>query len=514
MKINSRRKFLEQSALASLGFLALPYLKNFDFSFEYATPESVGVDAAALANFVKAADASGLEWHSFVIQRKGKIISEGYWSPFKADLKHTLYSLSKSFTSTAVGLAVAEGRFAVEDHVIKYFPNDLPETVSPYLKELKIKHLLTMNVGHEKEVNWRDHADKTWVQAFLAHPIVNKPGTQFLYNTPATYMLGAIIYQTTGKTLEEYLKPRLFDKLGITDFDWEKSPQGLNTAGYGLRISTRDIAKFGLMYQQKGMWDGQPILTESWVGQATRKQVPSQEGDGDWSQGYGYQFWRCKPEPGFYRGDGAYGQYCIVIPQYEMVIAVNSESADMGKSMQIIWDHILPGIKDAPLPENKMANEQLKMLSNNLEIPVTKGMLKSKNAKKLYKKTLTFAENDFGLKSINIKVKKGLGTIEMQTEKGGSTLDFGMEKWVENGDKTTNFFPVPNRIHVPSKIAATATWIDETTFQINRKFYEAMHGDALIFKIKEDGVELSFNNSVAIMTKGSDPRPTLTGKWS
>ena len=136
--------------------------------------------------------------------------------------------------------------------------------------------------------------------------------------------------------------------LDIKGYDWETSPQGLNTAGYGLRVKTEDIAKFGQMYLQKGKWNGKEILTEAWVNDATSYQTSSQEGDGDWSQGYGYQFWRCKP--GFYRGDGAYGQFCIVMPQHDAVLAITSESFNMQKSMTTVWENLLPAIKTDNLP--------------------------------------------------------------------------------------------------------------------------------------------------------------------
>ena len=513
--MSTRRQFIEHSALAFLGMSSISSFAQFSIGntqafFEKVSPESVGVDSQALVNFLRAADTSGLEWHSIAFLRHGKLFAEAYWSPFKQDAKHTLYSLSKSFTSTAIGLAVAEGHFSVEDPVIGFFPKDLPSEMSPFLKELKVKHLLTMNVGHEKEVNLRAATDKTWVQAFLAHPIVNKPGTKFLYNTPATYMLGAILYQTTGKTLEEYLKPRLFDKLGIKNYDWEKSPQGLNTAGYGLRISTRDIAKFGQLYIQKGVWEGKRILSESWIGQATRRLVDSQEGDSDWSQGYGYQFWRCKPEPGFFRGDGAYGQYCIMIPQYDMVLAVNSESFNMGKSMQIIWDHVLPGVKDKPLAFNKAANDELNKLSKSLQIAPPKAQKSSSLLSKINNKTIQLQENEFGIKSFKINIVGTSGSLSLD---GKNQMKFGMESWQTNAADLKNAFPLAGRIHVPSQMAASATWLDDNTLQINRKFIESVHGDWLTLKFSDQSVSLHFQNSVAANSNGAtDPRKEIQGK--
>lgn len=521
----TRRIFLKQAGLGSLGLAALPFLSQCTseessdekgpFSFPRVSPESQGVFSQALMDFVQAADSSGLQWHSFMILRNGNVLAEGYWKPFQEGLKHTLYSLSKSFTSSAIGFAVQEGLLTVEDQVISFFPDDLPAEVSDNLKAMKIKDLLTMTTGHETDTMGpiRSNPETPWVQSFLAHPVVFEPGTHFLYNTGATYMLGAILFKVSGKTLEEYLKPRLFDKLEITNYDWEKSPQGLNTAGWGLRVSTNDIAKFGQLYVQNGNWNGEQLLSEEWVKEATSKQVNSQDNDSDWGQGYGYQFWRCKPEPGFFRGDGAFGQYCIMIPQYQMVIAVNSESFDMGKSMQIIWDHVLPGVKTEALPENEATWSSLKKACKVLALPVPVGQKVSPLATEINKKRFELSENSFGVKALTFDVAEDQGELKIEVEDGENTLHFGVENWVTNDEFCENNFPLENRIHVPSLIASTATWLNDNTLQISRKFIEAIHGDTLTCIFDGDMLSVTFNNSVSANNGETvDQRGTLTGK--
>jgi CubicO group peptidase (beta-lactamase class C family) len=249
--------------------------------------------------------------------------------------------LSKSFTSTAIGLLVKEGKLDIHAKVVSFFPNDVPATVSDNLQQMTVRSLLTMNTGHGEDTMPKMRASQdSWVKTYLAQPLEFAPGTHFLYNTGNTYMLGAIVHQITGETLESYLGPRLFQPLGITGYDWEVSPQGLNTAGYGLRVKTEDIASLGQLYLQKGSWKGSTILPSAWVEEATSAQTTSQVNNGDWSEGYGYQFWRCTH--GCYRGDGAYGQFCIVMPELDAVLAVTSQSPDMQKSLNIIWDNLLP----------------------------------------------------------------------------------------------------------------------------------------------------------------------------
>jgi CubicO group peptidase (beta-lactamase class C family) len=252
--LTTRRSFIKIAGFSSVG-LGLIYPTDFAIlgkkTLPRLSPESQGVSTQGILDFLKATKESGLEWHSFMLVRHGNVVSEGWWKPFEAPFKHTLYSLSKSFTSSAIGFLVQEGKITVEDQVIKFFPDDIPASPSDNLKAMKIKHLLTMNTGHEKEANLRGSTD-AWVKTFLAEDVKFEPSSHFLYNTPATYMLGAIVHKVTGQTLEDYLKPRLFTPLSISGYDWEKSPQGLNTAGFGLRVKTEDIAKFGQFYLQKG----------------------------------------------------------------------------------------------------------------------------------------------------------------------------------------------------------------------------------------------------------------------
>ena len=480
------------------------------FSLPRTSPESQGVLSSGILDFLKAIKESGLEWHSFMVLRHGNVVAEGWWKPFDASYKHTLYSLSKSFTSSAIGFLVTEGKITVEDPVLKYFPQDAPAMPSEYLKAMKIKHLLTMNTGHEKEANLRASTD-TWVKTFLHHEVKFEPGTHFLYNTPATYMLGAIIHKVTGQTLEEYLKPRLFEPLSIEGYDWEKSPQGLNTAGYGLRVKTEDIARFGQLYLQKGQLQGKKILPEAWINEATNKQTTSQTGDNDWSQGYGYQFWRCKP--GFYRGDGAFGQFCMVMPEYDAVLVMTSESFNLQKSMNVAYDTLLPAFKSTPQTETPSVLATLKAEIAALSLPVVKGKTSSTLMSKYSDKVFKVEKNEYGLQRVGFGLFADAGVMRVDYDgKGFHKIGFGWEQWKVSKNSEKNPFPVANRTHIPSKIAATGTWINENTLQINLKFVEAVHGDKLTVVFEGDNISISFLNSIAENQKNThDNRTILRG---
>ena len=333
-------------------------------SLPRATPESQGVSSQAILNFLEAADQNVNSMHSFVLVRHGKVIAEGWWSPESAEKAHVLWSLSKSFASTGLGLAVAEGKLSIDDPVLKFFPESAPEQPSNNLKAMRVRDLLTMSTGHQSEVFLRDAKD--WTKAFLAHEVPHKPGSHFCYNTPATYMQSAIVKKVTGENLVDYLKPRLFDPLGIDSPKWDNSPEGISIGGYGLYLKTEDIAKFGQLYLQKGAWNGQQLIPAEWIEMASSKQVSNgSDPDKDWDQGYGFQFWRCRQ--GAYRGDGKDGQFCIVIPEEDTVIAITANTGDMQGQLNLVWDKLLPALGDTPLPENPAMVAKVNQMTSSLK---------------------------------------------------------------------------------------------------------------------------------------------------
>jgi CubicO group peptidase (beta-lactamase class C family) len=324
------------------------------------TPEAQGISSQAVLEFVEAADKINT-LHSFMVVRHGRVIAEGWWKPEAADRPHVLHSVSKSFNATAVGLAIAEGKLSLDDPVLKFFPADAPADPSDNLKALKVRDLLSMSGGHDTEPRSANGGPS--VKQFLAHPLVHKPGTHFQYNSMGSYTLSAIVTKVTGQTSVEYLKPRLFEPMGIDNPEWASSPEGHSIGGSGLKLCTEDVAKLGQLYLQKGQWNGKQLLPQQWVEQATSRQVPNEQESHakmgvDWQQGYGFQFWRCTHNA--FRGDGASGQLIVVIPEKDAVVAITADTGNMQGELNAIWDKLLPAFKDETLPEDSTGQEKVK----------------------------------------------------------------------------------------------------------------------------------------------------------
>jgi CubicO group peptidase (beta-lactamase class C family)/predicted glycoside hydrolase/deacetylase ChbG (UPF0249 family) len=487
-----------------LVLLGLQVVAQNKWSLPRSTPEAEGVSSQGILDFLEAANKSKHEFHSFMLIRHGKVVSENWWAPYRSNLKHTMYSTSKSFTATAIGFAVAEKKLNVSDKVVSFFPEDLPEKVSPNLADLEIRDLLSMSAGHEKENATFIATSDNWVKEFLKTPIVHEPGTKFLYNTPATYMLSAIIQKVTGQKVIDYLQPRLFGPLGIQNIDWEIDPKGINTGGYGLRLKTEDMAKFGQLFLQKGKWNGKQILPAEWIEEASSMKIMQDLPKGvttrdssDWHQGYAYQMWRCRNNG--YRADGANGQFIIILPEKDAVIAITAEAPDMQNEINLVWKYIFPALKDSKLPKNSKAVVELTARSKSLATSISVKNKSSEWKTKISGKTYGVYSSTRALKYVKFEFEGDNLNVSMATDSIDHILKFGNGTWVENS--TTKFGPYlvararGNRIgQSPFKTANSYTWLDEKTLELTLKYIESPHTETIVCAFDGDYMTLDFQN--------------------
>jgi CubicO group peptidase (beta-lactamase class C family) len=531
----ARREFLKQIGSAATGYFLLPALSSFAVPFHRdamplpheiltgalslprSTPEAQGISSAVVRGFLDAIKTSGQEFHSIMIVRHGHVIAEGWWYPYSSGHKQELYSLSKSFTGTAIGLAADEKLLSIDDAVISFFPKDKPAAISTNLASLKVKHLLSMSVGQEKDsilILERTSPGDRWEKTFLALPLVYEPGTRFLYNSGASYMLSSIIRQVSGLSAYEFLRPRLFEPLGITGATWTENAEGNNMGASHLRIRTEDIAKLGQLYLQQGRWEKKQILSREWVLLATKKEIDNGRNDNSWGYGYGYQFWM-NPTGGF-RADGAYGQYSMVFPDKDTVVAITSESLDKAATMQTVWDHLYPGIKEnTPLPSNAAGHSRLQRILRTLAYkpPVINSY--SPLAASLSGKKFILDDNEFNAKAVSFTFS-GDKTIFRLLEDGRPdiVITCGMKDWIIEGNKKPSAHSLFSlrRIDYDSRVAAGATWKNDSTLLLTFRFTETAHGDSLTCIFDGNKLRIQFLFSAARLEKRPDDRADITGK--
>ena len=299
---------------------------------------------SAAADFIAASEAERLDLHSLLVLHHGTVVAEAYRAPFDADTPHRMYSVTKSFTSSAIGLAIADGLLTVEDRVVDIFPDLAPHPIDRHLAALRVKHLLTMSAEHPALPGLRTSPS---VAAFLAEKLVLPPGSRFDYSSPCSYMLAAIVQRLTGEPLDDYLRPRLLEPLGIAVRPWLKSEEGVNNGGWGLHLTTRELARFGQLYLQRGIWEGCRILPGAWVSEATSKCVElwGNAGAPDWSAGYGYQFWQGRH--GSHRADGLLGQFCLLLPRLDALIVTTAGTLATQRILDLAWETLLPALGEA-----------------------------------------------------------------------------------------------------------------------------------------------------------------------
>ena len=374
-----------------------------------------------------------------------------------------------------------------------------------------MRHLLSMSSGHDQDTTLRIMFKRDPVKAFLQLPVEHAPGTHFVYNSGASYMLATIVQQLTGTTLLDYLTPRLLEPLGIQGATWESHPRtGVNFGGWGLSLTTEDIARFGQLYLQKGYWQGQQLLPADWVEQATAWQVDNGPGENsDWVQGYGFHFWRCQP-PGVYRGDGAFGQYCVVMPEQDAVLAITGGLGDMQPALSLAWQTLLPAMGPAPLPLDPLAAGELARRLECLALPHPPGKERSPLAAQLSGKRFRFEPNPETLHSLSFDCTAGTLTYRLLgggPRRGTHTLRFGNACWGEGAAWVdgVSFFAS----HLARKVSASGGWVADDTFLLTLVQYETPFLLTLVFTFAGDQVTVTPRLNVSF---GPTELPSIVGR--
>ncbi len=331
-------------------------------------PSAEGMDATSVMALLDRLEERSVECHSLMVVRHGRVVAEGWWAPYSRDRPHLLYSLTKSFISVAVGFAVADGLLRLDDRVVDVLDDHVPADASTQARQLTVHHLLTMTTGHRADTlaeAWTlEPADL--VKGFLRVPAQYPAGDRHAYNNPTSFVLARMVERVAGQSVPELLDDRLFGPMGVESPEWDRVASGATFGFHGLHLTTEAVAAFGELLLRHGSWHGQQLVAPDWVELATRRHVqtgPWHDGwrAADWLQGYGYHFWMSRHG---YRADGAMGQYCLVIPEHGLIVAMTAAAADMRVPLDAVWDCLLPGVGGAGSSEDdQMLAERTRRLA-------------------------------------------------------------------------------------------------------------------------------------------------------
>lgn len=487
-----------------------------EYQFPVCSPEEVGIPSKAILNFFDYVERYGIEMHSLMILRHGKVCTKGWWSPYAPDIKHTVFSFGKSITSTAIGFAEQEGILSIDEKIIDIFSDYLPDEPSENLKKVTLRHLLSMSCGHSVEPN--AHSDD-WIRQFLAHPIEHEPGTMFQYNNTGTNMLVAALKFKTGLGLVEFLKPRLFDPLGIKDVTCRER-NGIELGAFGFQLTTDGMARFAQFVLDRGVWNGNRLLNEAWFDRATSKQIETTGGvyDGtrDWAAGYGFQYWLFERDNNAFRADGACGQFAMFLPKQDAVVVTTAGTSFTQQMIDGVWETLIPAMEEKPLPENEEEYRSLRERVKNLKIAslfaYRAPAIEKEVSSYLYKpeqqiKGMTGLLGGFGLnmdqkgsiKYISFKFNERTLDLMFSQEDSDELLSIGLESDFITSSVDGNEY------------AAVGRWRGPRAFESEIRNLSSVSGSRLIFRFEDDIMKLTVDPTMFMsMGPGSGKTPEYT----
>lgn len=485
--------------------------------FERTTPESVGIRSGAILDYLDALEASNTEMHGIMIMRHGRICAEGWWQPFAPGLRHGLQSHTKTYAATAVGIAYTQGLLRLDERLIDIFPEQSPAQPSENLKLLTVRDVLCMGCGMDEMP--RPTAD--WIRDFMHTPVNHKPGTAFMYNSTGSSILGAIVRQKTGEGLHEFLSKHLFCKIGI-DADnvrWYCMPDGMETGGGGMLAATEDNLRLMKLYADGGVWDGERILAEDYVRLATTKQNDSateainNPQASDNFLGYGFQIWMCRPH-GVYRADGAMGQFTIVSPEQDLLIAINETAIGAHwaqNTLDLTWE-FLAQVGEEDLPEDSAAAGKLKRRLQTLNLPNPTVRPVSALAARLNGKHFAVADGILSAEVYNFMSGNPVSPI---TEFSFTFDEYGCiwqtqgpdgsrpVRVATNGCRFTNWMNGPDS--QTRLLVCDGMWTGENTFEMHLRWAETCFTKKLTFRFDGGAVTIEDMDNNAFRPSGQEP---------
>ena len=410
--------------------------------FQKVRPEDAGISSDRLIRFAKRLERNNIPMHSIIVMRHGKICMESYYAPYTKDTLHRMFSVTKSFVSLAIGLLADEGRISLDDHIVDYFPEKLPENgAHPYMQMLTIRQMLTMRTCHDKNA-YKIGGSPDWVKSFFTVTPDHVPGTNFSYDTASTHTLCALVEKLTGMGLLDYMRKKFLDEL---EFSKEafllKSPDGkVSMGGSGMCATPRDILKVMYVVSQNGVYNGRQLLPEDYLKEATVKQSDPYGKSGTWEEmhGYGYQFWMTTHNGYAFYGMG--GQLAVYYPDKDVILVTTADTQGRQGGVQCIYDTFYEEVYDyIDTCSDDGDYEKFIEFENSRQLLVEPGEYDSSLINKVNGQEYVFDTNPCGVTDIRIEFSGDEGTFFYTNSTGKHELHFGLGKNVFQNFPDYNF---------------------------------------------------------------------------
>lgn len=463
-----------------------------------AAPSAHGVDPRHLLTFLDEAQALDIELHGLMAWKGGDVIAEGWWAPYGPERPRMMHSATKSFLSAGIGLAVEEGRFALDDRVIDFFPDHLPAVIDEHLAALTVEDLLTQTSGHAHGTSgsvWRS-IPTSWIAEFFKIPVVHEPGSTFMYSSATSFMLSAILTRVTGQSAHDYLKPRLFDPLGMT-IDWDVGPEGINPGGNGISARTADLLKLAVLHLRGGVWNGRRILPEAWVRAATSPKR---------GNAHGYHWWT--GDSGSFHAYGVFGQFAFIWPEHDAVLVTTAAAPKGERALRdLVAHHFLRALAKAEAGPDPAAEQALRTRCAGLRLPELTPSTISPRAAQVSGVNFKAEPNEDGVIAMRVDFSPGRCAFHLRDARGDHVIEIGLAGAIE-AETTVSGFALhhgyePDRM----RVAAAGRWSDPETFEMSWRFVETAFCDRVVLHFSGGTVTLERGVNV---NSSAVRRPTVT----
>lgn len=458
---------------------------------ERSFPSKEGISPEYIINFLNACEKNDSEIHGIMIARHNKVIFEAYNAPYQADIPHIMHSFTKILTNTAVALAYDDGLLRLDDPLLKYFP-EYEESAGEYLKACTIRNMITMRNGQARSIGgneWRP-LKTSWIEAYFKVPFDKKPGETFMYSSGNSYILSCIVQKLEGKTCRELVQERVGKKIGLTDFPWMLSPEGICSGGNGVSLTTEDMLRIGLLYLNKGKWNGEQLISEEWIDHAMGYIDPLDAVDGlqyNFHWDHSGDIWAAR---------GMFGQTCGQVPAFDMVFAITAADQDYS-AMKLFQQEIID-----PMKAEKENGISEKIQGKLEEILQQKGLRMTLEGKHVSVKDHILPdrkdyswkpdENPDGILKVGLHFTADNHVIyEMEDKRGRHQVIAGLDFW--NSGITTMTGAYLHHQYEPeeSKISAIAYWSAKNVLMMEWRFPEMAFFDHVSITWEEDGIKIN-----------------------